>query len=336
MLVVLARHLQFFMSLLYPEIIDVIIDDIAADMRSEARGWLNGPMDHDISPQETPESQELITSRGVLKKCSLISKAWYFRAGKYIWRTITVDGYNPDAVVGLVAFLAKRRDIVALIKHVDLRASWDDHPQANEWIGDLARILAPVTSLSLIYPPKRGKTYHRWDNSLPHHPFLGTLMSPCALNNLTSLHYEGEIFPIMLLEHTPNLRDFSLQGPCNHDPNEEDTFTRIQAHLRAFDRPASQAKLSFRLERARFGKVDQRVLAEFVEHHPQVFSQLKELYFPIFLQNYEMAHYRSLKDLTSLGLIRSTRETLETLAVGIDRIPKFSTSCFFSSPARQC
>ena len=313
------------MSLLYPEIIDVIIEDIAADMRSEIRGWLNGPIDHDISAPHTPKSEETITTRAVLMKCSLISKAWYFRAGKYIWRTITVDGRHSESVTGLVDFLAERPDIVTLIKHVDLRASWDDHALASECIDGLSRIISPVATISLIYSPKSEERYYRWDNSfkLPHHPFLSTLTLPSTLNNLTSLHYEGEIFPIMLLEHTPNLRDLSLQGAMHSD-------VRKQSYLRAFDKPVSDAKLSFRLDRAHFGKLDQKLLAELVKHHPKVFSQLKELYFADFLQNYEAQQYRSPKDLPSLTLLMLARNTLETLAVGLNRVPRFSMYSHYS------
>ena len=144
----------------------------------ESRGWLNGPVYHDTCHQATARRSTLCRWT-----CSLHDQED---------RPHHIHQARP------------------------LRASWDDHPPANVWIDDLTRILFPGTSLSLLYPPNKddeGISYYQEGHSVMHHPFFRTITSSCTLNNLTSLNYEGQILPIKLLEHTPNIRDISLHGP---------------------------------------------------------------------------------------------------------------------------
>lgn len=326
------------MSSLYPELIDLIIDQVTTCIRLETRGWLNGSIYNDICTEGARDFQE-IASRTELKKCSLISKAWYTRARQYIWRTVTIHGPNPGpTMMGLVRFLVERPDLVALIRHVDLRAAWNVIPDTNDWIDDLARILSPVTTISLFYPPNQVDeeiTSDQQNHSVLHHPFFLAITSPLTLNNLTSLNYEGRIFPVALLEHTPNLRDLSLQGPkeCQNMHNQyRQPMTRATPYLEKSEK-SKPSTLSFRLQRAHFCKVARNVIDEFVEHHPQVFSQLKELYLADFMHFYGIQKVNAPQDLPSLVLFMSTKDTLETLAIGVE-MPRFSRSPPSSSSNR--
>lgn len=325
------------MPLLYPEIVDIIIDKIAADICLETRGWLNGPMYGNICREPDHKGiygSRKTSSRATLKKCSLISRTWYPRSSQYLWRVVTFDGNRPDIVLGLVRFLTKRPDIVGLIKHVDLHVSWDHYPELNNRVDALARILSPMSTLSLIYPPgRRAEEDARQDEGgeLPS-PLFRALTLPFTLVSLTSLHYEGQTFPGMLLEHTPNLRDLSLQGPAWPGHYRIDINYPMMWSDQVLENSASST-FSFRLQRAHFSTVTKELVDNFVKYHPQVFSRIKELYLAHFVRECYRGSIPEAGDLPGLRLLMSTRNTLEKLAIGINRVRR--STCFCSSPPSQ-
>jgi len=236
------------------ELFDLIIDESASKGREE---WPYLPKCDDCEGYGFRNDEDPI--RTLLKSCSLVSKSWYSRASKHLWRGVTIIASHHSALRSLRSVLTGNLELVTLVKHVALHAKLPlGENEAS--LQALSCLLAPTTSFMLICHGRGWRHVFEAGSWNEDQPFIRTITPFCHADRLTSLFYDGRYFPTKLLAGIPNLRDFTLHSSHSSDP-------RI-IH-----------PLTFRLKRAHFSELSNAVYGTLIRGAPQIFCQLEELIF---------------------------------------------------------
>jgi len=242
------------------EVFDLFIDTLAEQRSVE---WCLLNRDYSDVDRSQKRFEEDIAR--CLRSCALVCKSWYFRSTRHLWSHLRVETQWDDNRIGkLWNALIARPTLRQHIKHIDIHLCNEETDPRNLFIA-LCSFLPPVPSLRIQALEGYSGTSYEWSR----YPYISRVTKRLYSSSiLTSFFYQGEMFPIDILNNMPqSLRDISLFGDFEG--------LRLSNPSPSLSFAQSGKDILIRLKRTQFYNAEE-VLVALVDGAPQMFSQVEE------------------------------------------------------------
>jgi len=240
------------------EIFDLFIDALSEKRKVE---WYLVNLDYSDMDRKRKRVEEEVAR--CLRSCALVCKSWYPRSVLHLWSHILVetewDNYN-DRTTKLWNALIVRPTLRRSIKHLDIHLC-NSETDTNHLFLALFSFLPIVPSLRIQALQGAYGNIYGWST---YHGISRVTKRLYSSSILTTFFYQGERFPIDILNCMPRLRNISLAGH----------YSGLLIGNQSLP-PQGGEKVPIRLRRAHFYHAEE-VLVSLVDGAPQMFSEVEE------------------------------------------------------------